>query len=332
MPDLAACGDVGEEQLSFKDTTQAATGLVSPATAMGRGFGESLGNSLTTTLPNVEESQTFSVDKTNQTSSSDPAEFLAWNQNSQYESDADADTLGSVNGQFLECDGLVKPPFLFAQTSLGKKAIEDPNQLTKPELSEVARAICERAVEQEGTAETTALLCGDIIAKARSSDFADSLLDWCLVWFVRRDDLLPRRLLEAEEPVSGNAPPFRYSWTAFIGFIAELVKVFENGGGSGAGQAWKSTTHPFLLASIFCSCVEVMLCSPAEDSLREVMCFGASLMSAGKVLELVAPDQMDALHESLLSASSNPSFPVETRRCLPLITRLRSLGWEYPAM
>ncbi|XP_077557285.1 uncharacterized protein LOC144172457 [Haemaphysalis longicornis] len=188
------------------------------------------------------------------------------------------------------------------------------------------------AAEQEGTAETTANLCGAIMAKARSSDFADSLLDWCLVWFVRRDQLLPRCLLEAGEHVSGNAAPFRYSWTAFLSFIAELVKVFENDGRSGAGQPWKSTTHPFLLASMFCSCVEVMLCSPAEDSLREVMCFGASLKSAGKVLELVAPDQMDALHESLLSACSNPNFPAEARRCLPLIIRLRSLGWEYPAM
>ncbi|KAH9381810.1 hypothetical protein HPB48_016334 [Haemaphysalis longicornis] len=156
----------------------------------------------------------------------------------------------------------------------------------KRELSEVARTICQMAAEKDGTAETTANLCGAIITKARSSDFADSLLDWCLVWFVRRDDLLPRRLLEAEEQVSGNTAPSRYCWTAFVGFLAELVKVFENGGRSGAGQGWKSTTHPFLLASMFCSCVEVMLCSPAEDSLREASIH--SVVAMRRILFLAA--------------------------------------------
>ncbi|KAH9369949.1 hypothetical protein HPB48_001826 [Haemaphysalis longicornis] len=112
-----------------------------------------------------------------------------------------------------------------------EQAMEDPRLLASKELECLVRILCAKVAQQPDIAKLIADFCISVSSKPRGRAFADLLMTSIHQWFDRQEELPPRRLPRAGDHLEGKAggEP-RFKWTAFVGFLVELVAAMSGAG------------------------------------------------------------------------------------------------------
>lgn len=177
-----------------------------------------------------------------------------------------------------------------------RKAINDPDSLDSDELMELVGAICKAASGRIQSAEAAANFCLLVTQREREPRFIDCLVGWCMEWYNRRDELIPRRLWNEDEEDQRKAKgaPTPYQWTAFVAFLAELLVALTGGGRDGTGPVPVSTDHlsARLISTLLCNCCQIMARWPAKDIEDEMECFLFVLIRAGHAIKLTTPQRL----------------------------------------
>ncbi|XP_077540110.1 uncharacterized protein LOC144152638 [Haemaphysalis longicornis] len=180
----------------------------------------------------------------------------------------------------------------------------------------LVRMICAKALHVDGATKVLANLCLTIVTRQRSGAFAQLLVEACNQWFIRRDELLPRRVQgTGVAPKEPDTKGPCYKWTLFIAFLSELLA-----GIAGAG----SLANAVFLAVLLCECCEITLRCPARNALEEIKCLQSALTVAGAAAESAAAQHVKNLVAVMQRASKDPKFPPEAQKILLELTRSKT--------
>ncbi|XP_077542885.1 uncharacterized protein LOC144155377 [Haemaphysalis longicornis] len=209
--------------------------------------------------------------------------------------------------------------------TLFELAKEDPGLLTPLETELLARGLFFKVTEHIWTAKFAADFCVSAMAKQGGRVFADALLAYISD---RQSELLPRRRFPPAwfhpEGQAGEEP--RHKWACFVHFLSHLLAAMADAGWLSPGH--NSLWRLFAVARVLWECWELMLRRPAQDVLDEVKCLQASLLVAGKAVDLALEQQVNDVVVLMRGASKSAQYPPEAQKILLELIDLRESQWE----